>query len=433
MSRRRAAKAKGPPPGELQFDGNFESGNIGGVTRVNEAEFDLSIRPDTNNPRFRLWFYFRVRNARAGQRVLFNVVNLCKTRSLYRDGMAPCFRTSFSPKWERLPSKGVYYYRCPAHGHSYIMSFVYVFERSDAEYYFSYCFPYTYTELQRYLYRIERRQLPYVQREQVARTLQHRRLDMLTITNPDAGPKVATVFVTARVHPGETPASFACQGLIDWLISDEPTASRLRDRAVVKVVPMLNPDGVFLGNYRCSYIGVDLNREWQAPGPLAPELVAVKGLLEDAASSDPPLAIFIDIHSHSAKLSSFMYCNSHEEAARLEGETVLPNLMEGRSPHFSLSHSKFCRDPSKAGSGRRALAFTNAHCYTFEISNFGALERGAGGVVPFDMEGYTELGRSLGGAIADFFGAAPKRRDRGDGGGGGGGSGGGAGGGGGGS
>ena len=42
------AKAKGPPPGELQFDGN-----VGGVTRVNE-EFDLRIRHDTN-PRLRLW------------------------------------------------------------------------------------------------------------------------------------------------------------------------------------------------------------------------------------------------------------------------------------------------------------------------------------------------------------------------------------------
>ena len=28
---------------------------------------------------------------------------------------------------------------------------------------------------------------------------------------------------------------------------------------------MLNPDGVFLGNYRCSYTGYDLNRCWTEP------------------------------------------------------------------------------------------------------------------------------------------------------------------------
>ena len=30
----------------------------------------------------------------------------------------------------------------------------------------------------------------------------------------------------------------------------------------LKVVPMLNPDGVINGNYRCSLAGVDLNRVW---------------------------------------------------------------------------------------------------------------------------------------------------------------------------
>ena len=407
MSSRSKGKGScGTPRGELQFDANFESGNLGEVTRLNDAEFDISIRPDTNNPKYRLWFYFRIRNAKAGQRVLFNVVNLCKTRSLYREGMAPCVRTTAQPKWERMPSKSVFYYRSPAHGQSYIMSFVYVFEQAASEHFFAYCFPYTYTDLQRYLYRLERRALPFVQRVEIARTLQHRRLDLLTITAPDeesSGPKLATVFITARVHPGETPASFACQGLIDWLISDDPAAVKLRDRTVFKIVPMLNPDGVFLGNYRCSFVGVDLNRQWQAPGPLAPELVAVKALLQEAAETQPQLAIFIDIHSHSANLSSFMYCNSHDDADRLEAETVLPSLMDARSPHFSFASSKFCRDPNKAGSGRRALSSTEAHCYTYEISNYAALNAGTGTVVPFDVESYTELGRSMGLAFADYY------------------------------
>ena len=58
------------------------------------------------------------------------------------------------------------------------------------------------------------------------------------------------IFVTARVHPGETPASFVVQGLVAWLLSTNTQAVHLRQAATVVVVPMLNPDGVFLGNYR---------------------------------------------------------------------------------------------------------------------------------------------------------------------------------------
>lgn len=39
-------------------------------------------------------------------------------------------------------------------------------------------------------------------------------------------------------------------GLIDFLVSSHPVALALRENIVFKVLPMLNPDGVFLGNYR---------------------------------------------------------------------------------------------------------------------------------------------------------------------------------------
>lgn len=39
-------------------------------------------------------------------------------------------------------------------------------------------------------------------------------------------------------------------GLIDFLMSSHPVALALRENIVFKVLPMLNPDGVFLGNYR---------------------------------------------------------------------------------------------------------------------------------------------------------------------------------------
>ena len=37
----------------------------------------------------------------------------------------------------------------------------------------------------------------------------------------------------------------------------------LRDTFIFKIVPMLNPDGVIVGNYRCSLAGRDLNRNYK--------------------------------------------------------------------------------------------------------------------------------------------------------------------------
>lgn len=44
--------------------------------------------------------------------------------------------------------------------------------------------------------------------------------------------------------------AFFHTGLIDFLVSNHPIAKVLRDHVVFKIVPMLNPDGVYLGNYR---------------------------------------------------------------------------------------------------------------------------------------------------------------------------------------
>jgi murein tripeptide amidase MpaA len=42
----------------------------------------------------------------------------------------------------------------------------------------------------------------------------------------------------------------------------------LRETFIFKIIPMLNPDGVTQGNYRCNALGVDLNRRWPNPSKL---------------------------------------------------------------------------------------------------------------------------------------------------------------------
>ncbi|XP_074641861.1 cytosolic carboxypeptidase 6-like isoform X2 [Tubulanus polymorphus] len=400
-----------PKKGHIIFDACFESGNLGRVDYITDSEFDLFIRPDTCNPRFRVWFNFTVENVKSEQRIIFNVVNFSKTKSLYRDGMTPLVKSTSRPKWVRIPAKHVYYYRCPDHRKNYVMSFSFCFDREDDVYQFAYCYPYSYTRLQIYLDNLEKRNMPYFQRELLCLSVQQRRLDLLTITNPQntqTDAKQKTVFITARVHPGETPSSFLCQGIIDFLVSNHPIAKILRESLVFKIVPMLNPDGVYLGNYRCSLMGFDLNRHWQEPSPWAhPTLYACKNLLMEFDQSDEfEVDFYIDIHAHSTLMNGFMYGNIYEDANRYEKQAVFPKLLVANAEDFSMANTAFNRDAVKAGTGRRTLGGClddSSYSYTLEVSFFSYQTANSSTALPYTEEAYMKLGRNVARTFLDYY------------------------------
>src|ERR1700761_6490687 len=71
----------------------------------------------------------------------------------------------------RIPHKNVYYYRCPEHRRNYVMSFAFCFDIERDMYQFAYCYPYSYTRLQKYLASIERKGLNFFNRELLTMTL----------------------------------------------------------------------------------------------------------------------------------------------------------------------------------------------------------------------------------------------------------------------
>lgn len=103
----------------------------------------------------------------------------------------------------------------------------------------------------------------------------------------------------------------------------------LRERFVFKLVPMLNPDGVIVGNNRCSLSGRDLNRQYRTvmresyPSIWHTKLM-IRRLLEECG-----VAIYCDLHAHSRKHNIFIYgCESKKTASHIRlSEQVFPLML----------------------------------------------------------------------------------------------------------
>jgi murein tripeptide amidase MpaA len=72
------------------------------------------------------------------------------------------------------------------------------------------------------------------------------------------------------------------EGFLGFITGNSPEAIDLRRRVVFKIVPMSNPDGVIIGNYRASLSGNDLNRRFLTPNAkLHPTVFNIKKLLRE--------------------------------------------------------------------------------------------------------------------------------------------------------
>lgn len=373
-----------PVPGDktLVFESRFESGNLSMALKVSLEEYNLVLQNDINSKGNTQWFYFQVKNTTAGLNVKYNIVNFTKRDSLYNFGMKILIFSEIENEktqlgWFRGGTNIDYYennIRRPGSSKRfYSLSFDYKFDYTDDTIYFAYCFPYTYSDLMQDLTILESNSFvaTIMNRKTLCYSIGGNKCDLLTITaagNPDEIKKRKGVVLTARVHPGETVGSWMMKGAIDFLTGRSKEAEILRQAFVFKIIPMLNPDGVVYGNYRCGLAGVDLNRRWKNPNKnLHPTIFASKRLIKSFAK-EREITMICDMHGHSRRKNIFAYgCNMPEQP---ELTRAFPYILSKISPVFAYHYCSFKMQKSKE-STLRITVFREINClfvYTLEAS-----------------------------------------------------------------
>nr|XP_039257203.1 cytosolic carboxypeptidase 1-like [Styela clava] len=411
----------------LNFCSDFECGNLRTAIQVRENEYDLILDSDCNTNHHHQWFYFEVSNVTSGVPYRFNIVNCEKSNSQFNYGMQPLMYSVSearlgNPCWRRAGTNLCYY---KSHfsrsavsaggvkGRSYFtMTFTVNFTHNKDICYFAYHYPYTYTQLQADLHKlvsqVDENEV-YVRVQTLCQTLGQNKVPVLTITaqpdfneekdNEEAIAELRSrpyIFLSSRVHPGESNSSWTMRGTLKLLLSSKNStdinpkmlgvAQQLRRSFIFKIVPMLNPDGVINGHHRCSLTGEDLNRQWTDPDPvLFPTIYHTKGLLQYLYSIGKAPLVYCDYHGHSRRKNVFMYgCSRRESVIAGESDVIqgapddtgyktIPKLLNKMAPAFSMSNCSFIVEKCKESTARVVVwkEMGVARSYTMESTYCG--------------------------------------------------------------
>lgn len=242
------------------------------------------------------WFYFKLNNV-ANKDITIKLDSLA---GIYREGPHLIYTKGTQPvysydqqNWQRISN--VQY--DPAQ-HSLV--FHNTFTQDSV--WIAYAHPYPYEQGMKMIHAIAGN--PFLNIDTLGKTQQGRNIHLLTVTDtgiPDANKKV--VFITTLQHAGEYCGGYVVEGLIRFLLSDDESAALARKTTLYKIIPMMNPDGIFNGVTRFNANLEDLNQEWDDDFtdtlhlPVESEVACVKKWIREWKNSGKSIHLGLDIHS----------------------------------------------------------------------------------------------------------------------------------------
>ena len=385
---------------DVLFDSCFETGNLGYAFRTSSTDFALFLRIDTNTRGHTQWFHFRA-TASESVAVSFAVLNMSKAKSIFGRGGLPVWSTA-PGQWQPVAAAAYTPLTLteqaqwlPPQGYRPVNALRFSHKLAkDTPTAFAYAVPYSYGDLQRSL------AVPHPQCTVRSLCQSESGLDVPLLTfRGSGGPTAPVVFVCARVHPGEAASSHMCAGLIDWLQRGCAEVKELLAVVEVRVVPMVNVDGVVAGNFRTGLAGDDLNRRYLKPSAaLHPTVCSIKRLVSSTLKSEKRQVVaFLDLHGHSTKPDIFTYGPELSTGDRLHSVArYFAQLLASKVPYFRLADCSWVVPASKKRTARAVMlqGFGVKCTFTVEAST-AARTADDGELTHMSVQDYRVMGAAL--------------------------------------
>ena len=251
----------------------------------------------------------------------------------------------------------------------------------------------------------------------IGQSFHGRPMNLMTITDKnviDEGKKV--VYIHARVHTSEAPASWHLDGFLDVLASDTPYARALKQNCIFYVVPYTNPDGVFEGLSRSNSLGVNIEINWnRPPEQTVVEIENLKAIL-DTILTRHPIDIMLNMHSQSQNFTTYYVHTAESTTPRQHRRQLLfSHLTIDNNPYFfknNLTYSNVAPRYvegwlwDKVGENTIALTFETPYTYQNGVTRYSP---------DFDghwvtTESLREMGKNTAIAIGDYLGISSTGR-----------------------
>lgn len=153
--------------------------------------------------------------------------------------------------------------------------------------------------------------------------------------------KKKRIWIQARTHSGETQSSFVLEGIIKYLLSPENYKNKVIDlkEVIFNIIPIVNVDGIAVGNSRFNSNGKDLERQWlkQKDNPyeledsVSQEVQLLRSTMIRLSKSPAEFILALNIHGKNAfeGESPFLYTNFKKSLKEhgTEGDTIYRNQL----------------------------------------------------------------------------------------------------------
>jgi hypothetical protein len=150
--------------------------------------------------------------------------------------------------------------------------------------YFAAYYPYFHSQMVEHNRKLAKSR--YVKTSVIGKSVEGRDIPLVTITDPKTPEaQKRKVFILGGTHGAETSGIYAVEGMLDFLVSEDPLAQEMRRTAIWKIIPVHNVDAAAEGLDRRNAGGINLYFDWGNHEEAEPKIAANQSYKNDPSIS----------------------------------------------------------------------------------------------------------------------------------------------------